>query len=195
MSQTPLLLLLICSSFTMNLILQCGLGLKGIVESKSSLNVPSFVKLGLVFSTIILLWLFFSKIIFSLFYGLFIYVILFPISAIVYDGLEFLIFNYLLKRDREEETFVSFPSGVTAAAVFICINMASGLTDVLVLSFGFTFGIFAVNLIMREIRKRAALEAVPLFLRGKPLVLIAMGLLSLIFTAASYLFFRMIGAG
>jgi len=195
MNQIPPILLLICSCFTMNLILQCGLGLRGIVESKTSFDLPAFVKLSLVFSSIILLWLFFSKIIFSLFSGLFIYVILFPVSAIVYDGLEYLIFTYLLKIGREEETFVSFPSGATAVAVFICINLASGFLDVLILAFGFSFGIFIINLIVREIRKRAAFEAVPVFLRGKPLVLIAMGLLSLIFTAASILFFRMIGAG
>jgi len=63
------------------------------------------------------------------------------------------------------------------------------------MAFGFTAGIFLVYLIIIEIRRRAALEAVPFFLRGKPLVLIAMGLLSLVFSAASLLFFRMISAG
>jgi len=195
MNQIPLILLFICSCFTMNLVLQCGLGLKGIVESRSSFNLPAFIKLVLIFSSIILLWFFFSKIVFSLVSGMFVYVILFPVSAIVYDALEYLIFTYLLKRGREEETFISFPGGITAAAVFICMNMASGFWDVLILSFGFSFGIFIINLVIREIRKRAALEAVPVFLRGKPLVLIAMGLLSLVFTAASFLFFRMISAG
>jgi len=195
MNHIPLILLFVYSCFTMNLVLQCGLGLRGIAESKSAMNVQAFAKLGLVFLTVILIWFFFSNVIFSLFSGIFIYVLLFPVSAIVYDGLEYLTFQYLLKRSREEETFISFPGCITAVAVFICINMANGFLDVLILSFGFTSGIFIISLITREIRKRAALEAVPVFLRGKPLVLIAMGMLSLIFTAASYLFFRMISAG
>ncbi|MCL2210467.1 MAG: hypothetical protein FWB95_00920 [Treponema sp.] len=195
MIQISFYLLLIYSSLTMNLVLQCGLGLKGIAESKNSLNMPAFIKLGLVFSSIILIWLFFTKIVISLFSGLYIYVILFPVSVIVYDCFEYLIFKYVIKRDREEETFVTSPGRTTAVAVFICMNMASGFFDVLVLAFGFSSGVFIINLIIREIRKRAALEAVPVFLRGKPLVLIAMGMLSLIFTAASLLFFRMIGAG
>jgi electron transport complex protein RnfA len=195
MNETFFLPLLIYSGFTINILLQCGLGIKGIVESKSYLNKSVFIKLGLIFSSIILLWLFFTKIIFSLNSGIFKYVLLFPVSAIVYDGFEYLIFNYLFKNERETETFISFPNGITAAAVFICINIANNIAEVLILSFGFTSGIFLVNLIIREIRRRAALEAVPVFLRGKPLVLIAMGMLSLIFTAASLLFFRMINAG
>jgi electron transport complex protein RnfA len=177
----------------MNIVLQCGLGIKGIVESKSTFNIPVFIKLGLIFSSIILLWLFFSKIIFSLISGVFLYVLLFPVSAILYNALEFLIFNFLYK--KETETFINFPDGITAAAVFLCMIIANNITEVVILSFGFTFGIFIVNLIVSEIRRRAALEAVPVFMRGKPLVLIAMGMLSLIFTAASLLFFRMISAG
>jgi Na+-translocating ferredoxin:NAD+ oxidoreductase subunit A len=179
----------------MNIVLQCGLGIKGAIESKSNLNITTLIKLALIFSSIILLWLFFSKVLFSMFSGIFVYVILFPISALVYDGLEFLIFHYLYKNKENTETFISFPDGITAACVFICINIANNINEALMLSFGFTFGIFLVNILIKEIRRRAELEAVPVFLRGKPLVLIAMGMLSLIFTIASLLFFRMISAG
>jgi len=195
MVNTHILLLFIYSGFTMNILLQCGLGLKGAVESKSNLNITTFIKLALIFSSVILLWLFFSKALFSIFSGIFVYVILFPISAMVYNGLEFLIFRYLYKNKENTETFISFPDGITAVAVFICINIANNINEALMLSFGFTFGIFLVNMIIREIRRRAELETVPVFLRGKPLVLIAMGMLSLILTAASLLFFRMISAG
>jgi len=195
MGNTPLLLLFIYSGFTMNILLQCGLGIKGTVESKLNLNITTFIKLALIFLSIILIWLFFSKVILLLFSGIFVYVLIFPISAIVYDGLEYLIFRYLYKNNENTETFISFPTGITAVAVFICINTANNINEALMLSFGFTFGIFLVNIIIREIRRGAELETVPVFLRGKPLVLIAMGMLSLIFTAASLLFFRMISAG
>jgi len=195
MANIPLLLLFIYSGFTMNIVLQCGLGIKGTVESKSNLNITTLIKLALIFLSIILLWLLFSKVLFSIFSGIFVYVILFPISAIVYDGLEYLIFRYIYKNNENMETFINFPNGITAVAVFICINIANNINEALMLSFGFTFGIFLVNIIIREIRRRAELESVPVFLRGKPLVLITMGMLSLIFTAASLLFFRMISAG
>jgi len=193
MDKTQLLMLFIYSGFTINIVLQCGLGIKGAVSSKSTLNSAVFIKLGIIFSSIIFIWLLFSKIIFSLFSGIFVYALLFPMSAIVYNGLEYLIFTYLYK--KEEETFISIPDGITAVSVFICINIANHIQEAVLLSFGFTFGIFIVNLIAGEIRKRAALEAVPVFLKGKPLVIIAMGLLSLIFTAASLLFFRVISEG
>jgi electron transport complex protein RnfA len=195
MIKTAFLPLLIYSVFTINIVLQCGLGIKGVVESKSHLNKSTFIKLGLIFSSIILLWLFFYKIIFSLFSGFFVYVLIFPISAVVYDGLEYLIYNYLFKEEKETETFISFPNGITSAAVFICINIANNFAEVLILSFGITSGILFIFIIIRELRRRAVLETVPVFLKGKPLILIAMGMLSLIFTAASLLFFRMINAG
>jgi electron transport complex protein RnfA len=189
-----LLLLLVYSGFAVNLVLQCALGIKGIVESKTPFNLFTLIKLSLIFFTIILLWFFFSRILYSVVPGVLIYVLLFPVSVMVYDGLEFLVFRYVLKKDAQGESVISFPGGITAVAVFICINMANGIPEAAVLAFGFSSGIFFVNLIVMEIRRRAALEAVPFFLRGKPLVLVAMGLLSLAFTTASLLFFRMIGA-
>ena len=189
------LLLLIFSGFTMNIVLQCALGIKGIAESKIPVNRLTLIKSGLIFISIIFLWFFFSRVISSVISGIFIYVLLFPVSAIVYDSLEFFVFRFLLKKDTQDESIINFPGGITAAAVFISINIAGSFLETVILSFGFTSGIFLVNLIIREIRKRAALEAVPVFMRGKPLVLTAMGLLSLIFTTASLLIFRMIDAG
>jgi len=190
-----LLLLLIFSGFTMNLVLQCALGIRGAAESKVPVNRLTLIKSGLIFISIIFLWFFFSRVVYSVLSGIFVYVLIFPISAIVYDSLEFFVFRFLLKKESHDESIINFPCGITAAAVFISVNIAGSFLECVVLAFGFTSGIFLVNLIIREIRKRAALEAVPVFMRGKPLVLTAMGLLSLIFTTASLLIFRMIDAG
>ena len=195
MNDTPLLLLLIYSGFTVNLALQCALGIKGIVDSKTPFNKLTLIKLGLIFFSVMLLWFVFSRILYSVISGIFIYVLLFPCSSMAYNGLEYLVFRHIVKKEPKDEPIISFPGGVTAVAVFICINIAKGILDTALMSFGFIFGIFLVNLIITEIRRRAVLEAVPVFLRGKPLVLVAMGLLSLIFTSASLLFFRIIGTG
>jgi len=195
MTGIPLYLLLIYSCFSINLVLQCGLGIKGVVESKNPFDMPVFIKSIIVFISIICMWFFFSMVVSSFFSGLIIYVLLFPVSAVFYSGLEYLIFNFLLKNDRNNEPEPGFPPVFTAAASFICVNIAGSILDTVILSFGFIAGLFLINFIIWEIRRRAALEAVPLFLRGKPLILIAMGLLSLIFTSASLLLFRMIDAG
>jgi len=194
MIRVPFLLLIIFSAFNMNLTLQCALGLGGIPTSKNFDKRLALIKLSVVFTSVILLWVFFSRIIVSVFSGVFIYVLLFPVSYIVCDGLDFLLFRYILEEDREEECVISFPEGITAVAVFICINIANNFLETAVLSFGFTAGILLVSFILWEIRERASLEAVPRFLRGKPLVLISMGFLSLVFSAGSLLLLRMISA-
>jgi len=187
-------ILLIYSAFTINLVLQCGIGIRGIAESKREFFLSSLIKLGLIFLSVIFLWFFFSKALSAIIPGLLLYILLFPVSAILYDGLEFLIFRYIFKKDAKDESIINFPGGITAVSVFVCINAADSFLETAVLSFGFTFGIFLINLITREVRKRAALEAVPVFLQGKPLILITMGILSMVFSTASILLFRMINA-
>jgi electron transport complex protein RnfA len=175
----------------MNLLLQCGLGIQGITAIGSLNKKTVFIKLGIVFFAIIILWVIFAKIISLMITGVFLYVMLFPISIIVHDGLEFLVSLYLQKK-LTKECPVSFSYGITPAALFICLNIANNFIEVVFLSFGFTVGTLLVFFILEEISRRAALEAVPRFLRGKPLTIISMGLLSLIFSTASILLFRMI---
>ena len=208
MDNMPILLFFIYSAFTVNLLLQCGLGIKGTVEAKavlepqssqskigedSPLGLSALVKIGVIFLTVIILWLVFSKVVYSILPGIYIYVLLFPVSYIAYHANEHLVFYNILKKEINSESSVNFPGGITAVAVFLCVYLANNFLETIILSFGFSSGILAVKLIIREIRKRAALEAVPVFLRGKPLVLITMGMLSLVFTTASLLIFRMIG--
>ncbi|MDR2541946.1 MAG: hypothetical protein LBC80_00625 [Treponema sp.] len=193
MNGVPLLLFFIYSCVTINLLLQCGLGINGAVDSKNTFAVSSLIKILIVFSSVIILWFFFSKIVFNLISGIFVYILLFPVSSIFYDGFEYLVFRYIYKKETEDTGFVHFPNGITAVALFLCVVLANSFLETFILSFGFTTGILIINLIIREVRKRATLEAVPVFLRGKPLVLITMGMLSLVFTTASLLLFRMIG--
>ena len=194
MNQVSFVIFIILSAFSMNLTLQCALGVKGAVESKNPGHFSNFVRLGIIFLSVIVLWAFFFKVIHSIVSGLYIYILLFPVSYIVYEALEYLFFHQLMKKRPANECSISFPGGITAAAVFICLNIADNFTQAVVLSFGFTAGICLVMIITGEIRKRAALEAVPVFLRGKPLVLISMGMLSLVFSVSALLIFRMIGS-
>ena len=192
MSEIPFVFLVIFSAFTMNLTLQCALGINA--EAGNSGRLTTLIKLGIIFIAVIILWSVFSRLLSSIISGIFIYVLLFPVSSMVYDGLEFLVFHYIFKRNPQDECSVSFPGGITAAALFICVNIANSFMEAVSLSFGFAAGTMLVFLILGEISRRAVLESVPRFLRGKPLVLISMGMLSLIFSTASLLLFRMIGS-
>jgi Na+-translocating ferredoxin:NAD+ oxidoreductase RnfA subunit len=192
MNGAPLMLLFIISMFTMNLTLQCALGIKGNAESKNSGIVVNLIKTGIIFLSIIIIWFVFTRVIFAISSSIFIYILLVPVSFIVYELLEYVVFSYVFKNRNEEESFINFPGGITAVAVFVGINIADSFLQTLVLSFGFTGGIFLVSVIVREIRKRASLEKVPRFMRGKPLVLVTMALMSLVFTVSSLLILRMI---
>ena len=191
MIQMPFVFFVIFSAFSMNLVLQCGLGINEGV--KTHRTKPVLIKLSIIFSVVIILWSVLTAVKSYIFSGIFIYVLLFPVSFMAYKGLEYLVFHNLLKIEENDRS-LGFPGGITAAALFICMNISGNIIETIALSFGFTAGTLLVFLVLFEIQKRAALEAVPRFLRGKPLVLISMGLLSLVFTKASTLIFRMIGS-
>jgi len=190
MKEIPFVLLIFFSAFTMNPVLQCALGINAAPGNPG--RKPTIIKLGVIFITVILLWVIFSMVIPSIVSGIFIYVLLFPVSYMAYNGLDFLVSRYLFEIDSNDDCSVRFPGGITAAVLFICLNIANNFIEAAALSFGFAAGTLLVFLILFEIRRRAAFEEVPRFLRGKPLILISMGMLSLVFSTVSLLLFRMI---
>jgi electron transport complex protein RnfA len=103
----------------------------------------------------------------------------------------------VLKGRKMERTFsaVTAYDGLAAAALFVTLNLAESFFDAALLALGFALGILASLLILAEIRRRASMEEVPRFLRGSPLVLVSMGLLSLIFSSAAAILFRVLEAG
>ena len=194
MNSLPLALFVIFSGLSMNLMLQCGLGVAGAASSASGGQSikGALEKLGFIFVSVVLLWAFFAKIIAAVSSEIFVYVLLFPVASIAYDGFEYVICHFILEKEVERDCNISFCNGITAAALFVCLNLADGFVQAAALSFGFAAEIFLSFLILREIRRRAVLESVPRYVRGRPLILISMGLLSLVFTATALLLFRMI---
>jgi electron transport complex protein RnfA len=114
-------------------------------------------------------------------------------SALVYFSLDFLFGRIIQKKTSPGTGTVACCDGLTAAALFLSLHLASGFIEAAVLAFGFAFGILLALLILGEIHRRSEMEAVPRFLRGSPLALISMGLLSLIFSSAALMFFKVIG--
>jgi len=83
---------------------------------------------------------------------------------------------------------------MVGAALFITLGLSGGFAQATMLSFCFSAGAALVVLIGGEIRRRSAMEAVPRCLKGGPLVLIAMGLLSLVLTSLALVFYAVLGA-
>jgi electron transport complex protein RnfA len=185
---TALVPLGLLSGLSLNLLLQCGIGMEGIAAEREG-RIPC-LQIGLLFVTVPALWMFFSLVP-SLpgFYG---YILLFPLSAVFLCGMELLV---SLGGRPVKGLFepVTAYDGLGAAALFITMNTASRFIEAAVLSAGFSLGLLLSLLILREIRRRSRMEAVPRFLRGSPLILVSMGLLSLVSGASAAIFFRILG--
>lgn len=193
---TNILLFAVFSGLSMNLVLQCGLGLRSITIARENSLRRFLISLIVMFFSNCILWMFFSYVlsIFSL--GFYTCILLFPLSSLVSFGLEHLARRFIPRCGGEGNTFRDhFHNGLTAAALFITLQIASSIGGAIALSLGFAAGVLLAYVIIGEIRRRAAFEAVPRFLRGRPITLIAMGLLSLVLSAASIILLRALEAG
>ena len=92
------------------------------------------------------------------------------------------------------ELFSAFSAyeGLVLASLFLTANLALTFFDALILSFFFAFGCLMALFILREIGRRSALEEIPIYLRGIPLMLISMGLLSMIFGFAAWICYKVL---
>jgi hypothetical protein len=214
------LTLAVFSGLSMNLILMFGIGLQRIAfEDDSRTNSRDFRKdskwvflvwLGIYYISVMLLWLFFSILQSVLFLGFLEYIMIFPVSALYFTAVEALAKRMVLKMNWRGEivsrnnfisdnffTGESSPrsafSGMTGAALFIILGLAGGFGEAAMLAFGFSAGAALAVLITGEIRRRSAMESIPDCLRGAPLILAAMGLLSLVFISAAAVFYAVLG--
>ena len=203
-SITVLVMLAVFSGLSMNLILQFGLALKRVAfESSAGAGIGRerlLAGMGILFTAIVLLWLIFSFARSLLFLGFLEYMLLFPASSLAFSVLEYLTARFILKEDagRKEAFFLNNAlsgGALIGAALFITLNVAGGLLDAIVLSLGFSCSTALVFVVVGEIRRRSEMEAVPRWLRGGPLALIAMGLLSLIFSSGALMLFGVLGTG
>jgi len=213
---TWLLMLAVSAGLSMNLVLQFGFGIREITLAKKSQKGDAAAVFGLplmlvvFFASVLLLWMAFSFVRSMLPLGFLEYVLVFPVSLLVFSGWEYLSRRHLSKgagsaggRGFLGSLFAGkhspgdvFGGGALAgAALFMTLVVAGGLVDALVLSLGFTLGTLLAVVIVAEIRRRAAMEAVPGWLRGAPLTLVAMGLLSLVFSSAAMVLFEVLGGG
>jgi electron transport complex protein RnfA len=82
--------------------------------------------------------------------------------------------------------------GLAPVSLLITFTIAGSFIGAFVLALFFVVGNLAAMLALNEIRRRSNLESVPLFLRGSPLILISMGLLSLVSASAAGICFMIL---
>ncbi|MCL1930765.1 MAG: hypothetical protein FWF55_03055, partial [Treponema sp.] len=145
------------------------------------------------FIAVVVLWLIFSFAGSVMFVGFYEYMLIFPSSALAYTILEYLTARFILQGKIPYNALSG--GALIGVALFITLNIAGGLLDAIVLSLGFSCSTALVFVIVGEIRRRSEMEAVPRWLRGGPLALIAMGLLSLIFSSGALMLYGVLRIG
>jgi electron transport complex protein RnfA len=205
----------VCASLGMNLLVQFGLGLGILAVKDMDLAPPPACRLSaaagalVLCATLFILWIFFTYVLAPLGPGFYWYLLLYPLSVSLMKGLDKLRKKALPTAQALEPFFCFSPgrgstrgfAGGSGAVeflplgLFIAIHLALRPSEALFLSFCFSLGIFFSLEILREIRRRSHLEAVPRFLRGLPLSLISLGLLSLIFSSVALMFFNLFRLG
>jgi electron transport complex protein RnfA len=204
----PLAALAVFSGLSLNLLLSFALGAAGAVKDTLPKGVTRrqapFFQLGVLFLSVLFLWVVLTYLIPSAWRGFFEYFLFFPLSAVACMGFELLgerlIPKILPAWAAKPESVVRIYSALTAydglalISLIITFALAGGFAGAAVLALFFALGNLTATLVLNEIRRRAALEWVPRYIRGSPLILISMGLLSLISASAAVICFRMLEA-
>ena len=200
-----LLMLAVFAGLSMNLVLQLGFGIREIALAEKTAAKRNAagggllsLRLGVFFVSVLLMWQVFSFARSLLPLGFLEYLLVFPVCFMVSSACEYLWRRYLPKTQGKGKAGTGdvFGGGALAgAALFVMLIVAGGFIEALVLSLGFTLSTLLAVTIVAEIRRRAEMEAVPRWLRGAPLTLVAMGLLSLVFSSTAVMFFEVLGGG
>ena len=194
--------LAVFSGFSLNLLLQFAMGTAGVAsdvphKTEQKRELP-FIQFAILFISVLFLWVFFDFVLPAFLSGFSLYFLLFPLSALVCMGLELLgeklIPNVFSGFTGMKKTFgaITAYDGLVPASLMISFAVAGNFADAFVLALFFPLGSLIAMVILNEIRRRSELERVPRSLRGSPLVLISMGLLSLISASAAGIFFKIL---
>jgi len=196
--------LAIFSGLSLNLLLQFALGTACVVgdrTDKEKRELPLF-QFGVMFFSVLLLWIIFSGILPFRWRGFLEYFLCFPLSALVCAGLELLGERILLrlvpriqpKFEGVHKVFSAYTAydGLVLVSLIITLGISGSFAGALVLSLFFALGNLTAMFVLNEIHRKSTMELVPRFLRGTPLILISMGLLSLISASAAGIFYKIL---
>ena len=181
--------LAIFAGLSVNLILQFALGAGQAGKGKV---LPIF-QIICLFVSVLFLWTIYTYVLHFISWEYMGFMLFFPLSALVCMSLENLEKRLFPKRERVRLfSALTAYEGLVPASLFLAISAALTFVDALILSLFFALGCFLAIFIVRGIYRRSTLEDIPYSLRGIPLALISMGLLSMIFSSAAWICFRVL---
>ena len=198
--------LAVFSGLSLNLLLSFALGIAGTADDKlpgggKKRKIPLF-QFSVFFISVLFLWVFFTFIMPHAWRGFAEYFLFFPLSALVCMGFQYfgkwIYLKAFPKRIAKNGDILEIFSAVTAYdglvlfSLIITFSLAENFAGAVVISLFFVLGNMIAMLILNEIRRRSTLEWVPGYLRGSPLIIISMGLLSLISASIAGICFRIL---
>jgi electron transport complex protein RnfA len=184
-----------------NLVLGFGLGIRALALREEGCRKDRFSYLiyflegGLIFLSVLILWPVFTYILGPLGLGFFRLILIFPLSAPFCAALDALFKRFLPPEWGWSPIFgtVSACEGLVPVALLLTLYTATSFPEAAVLAGCFVLGILFPALVLEEIRRRAVFEAIPRYLRGSPLALITLGIVSLVSASVAALFFNALG--
>jgi electron transport complex protein RnfA len=184
-----------------NLVLHFGLGIRALAAgtedngTRRTFCATRFLEGGVIFLSVLILWVVFTYLLGPLELGFFRFILIFPLSAPVCAGFETLLRRFFPQEWSWAPVFRTATAyeGLIPTALFLALHTATNVPEAAALAFCFVLGVLLPTFILEEIRRRAGFEAVPRFLRGSPLVLLTLGLMSLVFASVAALFFSALG--
>ena len=193
---STVLMFVVLAGFSYNLLIQFGLGFGSASGSIPEYVGPIlFIQLCCLFLTSFCIYLLFYLLSFVLNLDFFEYFLYVPLSSLGAFALETLASRLFPQYDgikKPLRTSCAY-AGLIPAAVFLSRNLAPSPVFALAVCICAALSTLFAILLISAIRERAVLEKVPAPLRGNPLVFISVGLLSLVFTALSCVFFVALG--
>jgi Na+-translocating ferredoxin:NAD+ oxidoreductase RnfA subunit len=178
--------LIVLSSLSLNMILRFALGLRSVRDGMRRNHTICLFQVLVLFVSVFMLWPVFTYLFVPL--GGLEYLLLFPCSVLACLGFERL-------RSRFFADFAPFAlnegcfsagsayNGLVLTALFLTLRLAASIGEALILSLGFSAGTLAVSHLFSAVHERSRFESVPPFLRNTPLMLIALGLMALVFSS------------
>jgi len=173
-----LISLALLSGVALNALLQFGLGIRDLTLVPSRQEPGSWLRALAMFGSSLLMWCLVTWIVAPLALGFLELFFLFPAVYLVGRGIERLSGAFRL---RLHPSYL----GLNVIAALLALNLAVRLVDAVIVTFFFSLGHVLVTALLVRIYDRSNNEAVPAFLRGMPLLLISMGLLSLLTSQAA----------
>ncbi|MDR1128526.1 MAG: hypothetical protein LBL20_04365 [Treponema sp.] len=185
--------LAVFSGLSINLLIH-GVGIQDFNREPYRLFRFVFFQCFSQFVSLVVLWCLFAYALTPLSMGFFEYFLLFPLTASAGKFWETLFARLFSQADSEGRLFsmAGVRNGFVTVSLLVTLRLASSFSEALVLALGFSLGFLAAVFILRAILGRFSGETIPRTLRGTPLLLVAIGLLALVFSSLSVIFLRLL---